>query len=34
MKDGAILGSGSSKRVEIDVEGLYAAADDVTADPG
>ena len=34
MKDGAILGSGSSKRVEIDVEGLYAAADDVTTDHG
>lgn len=32
LKDGAILASGSSKRVEIDVEGLYAAAEDVTAD--
>ena len=34
MKDGAILASGSSKRVEIDVEGLYAAADDVATDHG
>jgi adenosylhomocysteinase len=34
LKDGAILASGSSKRVEIDVDGLYAAADDVTTDLG
>jgi adenosylhomocysteinase len=34
MKDGVILASGSSKRVEIDVEGFYAAADDVTTDHG
>jgi adenosylhomocysteinase len=34
LKDGAILASGSSKRVEIDVEGLYAAADDVATDRG
>jgi adenosylhomocysteinase len=34
MKDGAILASGSSKRVEIDVEGLYAAAYDITTDRG
>jgi adenosylhomocysteinase len=34
LKDGAILASGSSKRVEIDVDGLYAAADDVTSDLG
>lgn len=34
LKDGVILGSGSSKRVEIDVDGLYAAADDVAADNG
>lgn len=32
LKDGVILGSGSSKRVEIDVEGLYAAAEDVVTD--
>lgn len=34
LKDGAILGSGSSKRVEIDVDGLYAAADEVCTDSG
>jgi adenosylhomocysteinase len=34
LKDGAILASGSSKRVEIDVDGLYAAADDVSTDLG
>lgn len=34
MKDGVILASGSSKRVEIDVEGLYAAADDIATDRG
>jgi adenosylhomocysteinase len=34
LKDGAILASGSSKRVEIDVEGLCAAADDVTTELG
>lgn len=34
MKDGVILASGSSKRVEIDVEGLYAAADEVATDRG
>lgn len=34
LKDGAILASGSSKRVEIDVEGLHAAADDVITDGG
>ena len=34
LKDGAILASGSSKRVEIDVDGLYAVADDVTTDLG
>ncbi len=32
LKDGVIVASGSSKRVEIDVEGLYAAADDVAGD--
>ena len=34
LKDGAILGSGSSKRVEIDVDGLYGAADDIVTDSG
>ncbi|MGE2689010.1 NAD(P)-dependent oxidoreductase [Mycolicibacterium pulveris] len=34
LKDGAILCSGSSKRVEIDVDGLYAAADDVATECG
>ena len=34
LKDGAILASGSSKRVEIDVDGLYAAADEVSTDLG
>lgn len=34
MKDGVILASGSSKRVEIDVDGLHAAADDVASQDG
>lgn len=34
LKDGVIIASGSSKRVEIDVEGLCAAADDVSTESG
>ncbi len=34
LKDGVILASGSSKRVEFDVDGLHAAASDVTTDRG